>query len=248
MTRKKTPAPPLSADDGSDPQSGGISSALREEAPELFRVVASFLAEHGMSAAEIDAAYAAGRSGSVAAHSGSIWVQLGEAAAHWWRELEYLTPRGLPRALPECGPEPSIEGLLSRYVDRTHLERAKQILRDSVIVRADGRWQVRNEVRGVRVVGYESVGRLRVNVAGLLRTFTTNRSLRKAGGVGNIDLSATHPAFPTARLPELRERIRQIAATCADDADGTLRRTARGGTGPFSEVGLTLYLYDFPRG
>lgn len=228
-------------------------ASLKDDAGRFVDLLSAFFLQSGLSRVEVRKVLegAAGRVDDVdpeiTVEGPELWRQVGEAISFWWRDLKYLDNAGRPLPLNETGGAPSVDALLARFVEPELQAQAKEMIRRIISVRRDGRWMLIAGPQVLRITGQQSVDRLRVVMAGLLRTFLLNMGDQDPATGKNCDVVASVGTYPVAKIKELRRRMSEVLPSMASDVDATLTRGAEQARGQTREVGVAFVLYDLPR-
>lgn len=244
--------PSTTGDAGDDATRTQLAAAVSAYAIELSNMLAGFFVATGVPG---DIAGAALKEAGERARYGEarllmpvdqLWVQLSDTIVMWWRDPDYLDEQGSPRNLPEAGPAPSLDALLTRTVDATLRSRAKELLKKTAAIECDGLWRLRKRDGSLPLGGgIESVERLHLMLSGILRTFVDNQTrLNEPPIFKNLDAAAHVRAFPVNMIPELRAKLHKRMRVVLDDIDIWMTATAmRNTAGPVALVGVSAYMY-----
>jgi hypothetical protein len=229
-----------------------LAAAVSAYAIEFSNMLAGFFVATGVPG---DVAAAALREAGERARSGKaellmpvdqLWVQLSDTIVMWWRDPDYLDDQGSPLDLPEAGPAPSLDALLSRTVDDPLRSRAKDLLKKTAAIECEGLWRLRKRDGSLPLGGgIESVERLHLILSGILRTFVDNQTrLDEPPILKNLDAAAHVRAFPVNMIPELRAKLHKRMRVVLDDIDIWMTATAmRNTAGPVTLVGVSAHMY-----
>jgi hypothetical protein len=223
---------------------GAYAEALAEVVGGLF-VAAGVDSEIGARALEAVAARVRSGQASLDVSDDEPWVQIADALTMWWRDPEYLDDAGRPRALPDRGPSPSMESLLTRTVDAPLRDRARELFRRRTAVERNGIWHCELDRNALPVGGMEGAHRLRMNIAGLARTYVDSQT-RPADPPQkkNFDMAAHVSAFPESAVPELRAKLYKRLQVVLEDTDFWMTTTADQNTrGPVLQVGVAAFMF-----
>lgn len=231
-----------------------LRAAVTKDAAVLLDTLAGFLFAAGLSRESIAREFAACakrmsvRAPRLTADTHQTALQLAGALRQWWQDPEYVDDDGFPKPLPRSGPGPSVESLVAKHVAKEFRQQAIGTLRKSVSITRNGYWKPQSSRPFVRAFGEDGTKRLQVSLAGLLQTFLRNQLSARAVGQKNFDRTASVPSFPDALLPELRQRLNRLLMVTLEDVDRILSEIDTGPSGGSqSEVGVAIYLYDFPQ-
>lgn len=228
-----------------------LADAVTASAPALAEILGAFFLRAGLKPTQVAAVFrriarlALQRPLQLEPHVSHLWWQVSDAVSVWWSEPEYLDDGGRPRALPEFGPAPSIEALLSRTVDAAEVEDAKRLLRRTAVSVVKGRWRFEEENPFIRLAGDAGVERLLVTSSGMLTTFLDNQVRRRdPPSQKNFDRSAHVVACPVDSIPRLRAKLLKRMQIMLQELHDTLAAEERRGTrGPVSAVGVTMFMH-----
>ena len=175
----------------------------------------------------------------------ALWRQASDAVEVWWSDPEYLDDDGRPRELPEFGPAPSIEALLSRFVDANETAAAKQLLRRSTVSVVRRRWRFDGDSPFIRLTGDAGFERLLMTCSGMLSTFLDNQARHgDPANRKNFDRSAHVLECPVESLPKLRASFRKRMQGMLQELHEALAaEQRRGGRGPVAAVGVTMFMH-----
>jgi hypothetical protein len=173
------------------------------------------------------------------------WLQLCDALAVWWRDPAYIGDNGRPHKLPDSGPAPSLDALLTRTVDRALHARARELLRQKAAVERNGVWECSLDRNAMPLGGMEGVHRLRMTLAGNARTYVDSQVRPDdLPQHKNFDMTAHNVAFPMSDVPELRAKLYKRLQGVLEDTDFWMTKTAdQSTTGPVVQVGVTAFMY-----
>lgn len=228
-----------------------LAAAVTTSAPALAEILGAFFVRAGLKPAQVAdvfremAKIALQRPLQLEPRVSQLWWQVSDAVSVWWSDPEYLDDAGRPRALPEFGPAPSIDALLSRSMDAAEVEDAKQLLRRTAVSVVKGRWRFEEENPFIRLAGDAGVERLLMTWSGMLGTFLDNQVRRRdPPSRKNFDRSAHVIACPIGSIPKLRAKFLKRMQVMLQELHDTLAAEERRGTrGPVAAVGVTMFMH-----
>jgi len=173
-------------------------------------------------------------------------ADLSHVLARWHADEQYVDADGRPVALLLKGPEPSLEGLVSRVLPGIDPAQAIQWLTELKGIRRDGK-------RFLPTDKYLAFNRLPVAawahglaaVLGMLRTVEHNISARAEMRL--LERMAVNPKFPVRALPRFHRELKRQAGEIVWRFDSDMRREEERLKGePVTRLCIGLYAFEDP--
>ena len=173
-------------------------------------------------------------------------ADLSHVIARWHADEQYVDADGRPVPLPLEGPEPSLQGLLSRVLPSIDPAQAIKWLTDLKGVRREGK-------RFLPTDKYLAFNRLPdaawahglAAVLGMLRTVEHNISAPPQRRL--LERIAINPRFPVRALPQFHRALKRQAGEIAWRFDSDMRREEERLEGePVTRLCIGLYAFEDP--
>ena len=173
-------------------------------------------------------------------------ADLSHVLARWHADEQYVDAEGRPVPLPLEGPEPSLNGLVSRVLPSIDPTQAIQWLTELKGIRREGK-------RFLPTDKYLAFNRLPVAawahgltaVLGMLRTVEHNVSARPEKRL--LERMAVNPKFPVRALPPFHRELKRQAGEIVWRFDSDMRREETRLKGePVTRLCIGLYAFEDP--
>ena len=173
-------------------------------------------------------------------------ADLSHVLARWHADEQYVDAEGRPVPLPLEGPEPSLNGLVSRVLPSNDPAQAIEWLTELQGIRREGK-------RFLPTDKYLAFNRLPVAawahgltaVLGMLRTVEHNVSARPEKRL--LERMAINPRFPVRALPQFHRELKRQAGEIVWRFDSDMRREEERLKGePVTRLCIGLYAFEDP--
>jgi hypothetical protein len=231
-----------------------LTAAVARRAGALADVLAGFLLAAGVAPRSVQKALrdaaarvTARRDTRRVTPTASIWTQLSDAVALWFRDPRYVDEHGRALPIPEHGPAPSVDHLLASCVDTPLQPRARELLREHVEIDRHGLWRYVLTEGALRLRDDAIVERLELGLSRMCDNFLFNSTFVAEPEQKNCDRVAAVDAFPVEMLPAFRRRMQRDLALSVYDANDWMTKQQRTHTrGQVCEAGVGVYVFTGP--